>query len=147
MFPEEWQYHVAPYIAKFIKWLTVEWEPFFDGLTNLVLGMLLHIEAFLKWVPWWAWIIIVVLICTTGTPNCSIRRASLSVKRSPSIIPIFSRSFNWVMVCSKIVVLPAPGEPMKLQASIPSSLNIVRLRRANRSLASSTLCPRSTLVI
>ncbi|MGI6549339.1 MAG: ABC transporter permease [Syntrophomonadales bacterium] len=62
MFPEEWQYHVAPYIAKFIKWLTVEWEPFFDGLTNLVLGMLLHIEAFLKWVPWWAWIIIVVLI-------------------------------------------------------------------------------------
>ena len=40
----------------------MEWEPFFDGLTNLVLGLLLHIVAFLMLVACWALIIIVVLI-------------------------------------------------------------------------------------
>ncbi|MEQ8201214.1 MAG: proline/glycine betaine ABC transporter permease [Syntrophomonadaceae bacterium] len=62
MFPDDWQFHVAPYIQTFIKWLIVAWGPFFDGLSSLVLGILLQIEAFLKWVPWWAWILIVVLV-------------------------------------------------------------------------------------
>ncbi len=69
MFPEEWQYHVAPYITRFIKWLVVAWGPFFEGLSNLVLGMLLQIEALLKWVPWWAWVIIVILISWYLTHN------------------------------------------------------------------------------
>ena len=62
MFPEELQYHVAPYIASFVKWLTVEWSPCFDSLSNLLLGMLLQVEYFLKWVPWWGWILFVVVI-------------------------------------------------------------------------------------
>jgi len=62
MFPVDWQFHVAPYIQTFIKWLIVAWGPFFDGLSSLVLGVLLQIEAFLKWVPWWGWVAIVVLL-------------------------------------------------------------------------------------
>jgi len=62
VFPEELQYHVAPYITSFIKWLTVEWSPFFNSLSNLLLGMLLQIEYFLKWVPWWGWILFVIVI-------------------------------------------------------------------------------------
>ena len=69
MFPEQWQHHVAPYIASFIKWLVIAWGPFFEGLSNLVLGMLLQIELFLKWVPWWAWLVIVVLISWYLTRN------------------------------------------------------------------------------
>ncbi len=62
MFPVDWQFHVAPYIQTFIKWLIVAWGPFFDGMSSLLLGVLLQIEAFLKWVPWWAWVATVVLM-------------------------------------------------------------------------------------
>ena len=67
LFPEEWLYHVAPYIDDFINWLIVAWGPFFDGFSALVLGMLLKIEFGLKWLPWWAWIIIVTIIAWRQT--------------------------------------------------------------------------------
>jgi len=69
MFPNEWQVNVAPYIDRFVKWLVATWGPFFDALSDLVLRMLLQIESFLKWLPWWAWIIIIILICWRLTHN------------------------------------------------------------------------------
>jgi glycine betaine/proline transport system permease protein len=62
LFPEEWHFFVAPYIDKFVKWLVVAWGPFFDAIANFVLSALLSVEHFLKWVPWWAWIIVVILL-------------------------------------------------------------------------------------
>lgn len=67
MFPETFEYHLAPYIDSFIKWLIVAWAPFFDAFTGMVLGMLLKIEAGLMAVPWWCWIIIVAAICWKQT--------------------------------------------------------------------------------
>jgi glycine betaine/proline transport system permease protein len=62
LFPEEWHFFVAPYIDKFVKWLVVAWGPFFDAIANFVLSALLSVEHFLKWVPWWVWIIVVILL-------------------------------------------------------------------------------------
>lgn len=62
MYPEEWHFFVAPYIDKFVKWLVVAWGPFFDAIANFVLSALLSVEHFLKWVPWWVWIIVVILL-------------------------------------------------------------------------------------
>lgn len=67
MFP--WQFNIAPYIDSFIKWLVVAWGPFFEALSNMVLGMLLQIEGVLKWVPWWGWIIIITIIAWQQTHN------------------------------------------------------------------------------
>ena len=67
LFPEEWLFHVAPYIDDFINWLIVAWGPFFDGFSALVLGMLLKVEIGLKWFPWWAWIIVITLIAWRQT--------------------------------------------------------------------------------
>lgn len=64
-----WQFNVAPYIDNFIKWLVVAWGPFFEALSNMVLGMLLQIEGVLKWVPWWGWIIIITIIAWQQTHN------------------------------------------------------------------------------
>jgi glycine betaine/proline transport system permease protein len=69
LFPEQLHYNVAPFIDRFVKWLVSAWGPFFDGLSNLVLQMLLHIEHFLKWLPWWAWILIVTLLAWRLTHN------------------------------------------------------------------------------
>ncbi len=62
MFPANLQYHVAPHIQSFIKWLVVAWGPFFEALSSLVLNVLLNIEGLLKWFPWWAWLILVMVI-------------------------------------------------------------------------------------
>jgi glycine betaine/proline transport system permease protein len=64
-----WQFNIAPYIDSFIKWLVVAWGPFFEALSNMVLGMLLQIEGVLKWVPWWGWIIIITIIAWQQTHN------------------------------------------------------------------------------
>lgn len=69
LFPQEWQFHAAPYIDDFVKWLVTAWGPFFDGLSNFVLGMLLQVEYFLKWLPWWAWIVIMSLLAWRLTHN------------------------------------------------------------------------------
>lgn len=69
MFPEEWHFFVAPYIDSFVKWLVVAWGPFFDAIANFVLSALLNIEHFLKWVPWWAWVIVVILLSWRLTHN------------------------------------------------------------------------------
>ncbi|MEQ8235550.1 MAG: proline/glycine betaine ABC transporter permease [Syntrophomonadaceae bacterium] len=62
MFPANLQYHVAPHIQSFIKWLVIAWGPFFEALSSLVLNVLLNIEDLLKWFPWWAWLILVMAI-------------------------------------------------------------------------------------
>jgi len=62
MFPESWQYNLAPYIDSSVKWMVKSWGPFFDAVSALVLSMLLQIEHILKWMPWWGWIIIVTAI-------------------------------------------------------------------------------------
>jgi glycine betaine/proline transport system permease protein len=64
-----WQFNIAPYIDSFIKWLVVAWGPFFEALSNMVLGMLLQIEGVLKWMPWWGWIIIITIITWRQTHN------------------------------------------------------------------------------
>lgn len=62
MFPESWQYNLAPYIDSSVKWMVKSWGPFFDAVSSIVLSILLDIEHILKWVPWWGWIIIVTAI-------------------------------------------------------------------------------------
>ncbi|MGI6452834.1 MAG: ABC transporter permease [Syntrophomonadaceae bacterium] len=62
MFPEICQFHIAPYIDSLIKWLTVAWGPAFQAFSDVVLFLLLKIQALLLFIPWWLWIVAVVLI-------------------------------------------------------------------------------------
>ena len=45
-----------------MKWLRDAWEPAFDAFNNIVLAMLLKIEAGLMVVPWWLWILLVMVL-------------------------------------------------------------------------------------
>ena len=62
MFPEAWEYSLAPYMDALVKWMVASWGPFFDTISNLVLSMLMQIEYVLKWMPWWGWILLVTFI-------------------------------------------------------------------------------------
>jgi len=69
MFPETWEYSLAPYMDALVKWMVASWGPFFDTISNLVLSMLMQIEFLLKWIPWWGWILLVTIICWRLTKN------------------------------------------------------------------------------
>lgn len=58
-FPEQWQFHVAPWIDNFVTWLLIRYGHFFDALSQSVLGLLLAIQSALTAVPWWAYVVLV----------------------------------------------------------------------------------------
>ena len=62
MFPQSLHYHIAPMVTDLVKWLRDAWEPAFDAFNNIVLAMLLKIEAGLMVVPWWLWILLVMVL-------------------------------------------------------------------------------------
>ncbi|HHV15795.1 MAG TPA: proline/glycine betaine ABC transporter permease [Gelria sp.] len=69
MFPEQFNFHVAPYIKNFVDWLYLTCGSAFDAFTNSMLTLILNIDAVLLGVPWWVWIILVTLLAWRLTHN------------------------------------------------------------------------------
>ncbi len=57
MFPEALEYHVAPYISNFVKWLLHTCGPAFDAFSNSLITIMVQIEHGLLFIPWWLWAI------------------------------------------------------------------------------------------
>ncbi|CAA7603434.1 Binding-protein-dependent transport system inner membrane component [Acididesulfobacillus acetoxydans] len=62
MFPESLQFHVAPSIDLFVNWLTVTGSPVSGAISHGTLAVLLNIQAFFMFIPWWLWIVVVASI-------------------------------------------------------------------------------------
>ena len=86
-----------------------------------------------------------VLTCTTWQPAELIRPASRAVSWSPSMTDRASRPARSRAVRSSSVVLPAPGELIRLTASTPRSRSHSRFRPASSSLRASTFCCSTTV--
>ena len=64
-FPETWEFGrtISRAMDSGLDWIIINFDPFFDAITIFVLrGILLPLEKFLLWIPWWAVIGVVVLI-------------------------------------------------------------------------------------
>ncbi len=57
MFPEALEYHIAPYISNFVKWLLHTCGPAFDSFSSSLITIMVQIEHGLLFVPWWLWVI------------------------------------------------------------------------------------------
>ncbi len=69
MFPQQFNFHVAPYVKNFVDWLYLTFGPAFDAFTNSMRTLILNIDAVLLGVPWWVWIILVTLLAWRLTHN------------------------------------------------------------------------------
>lgn len=59
-YPEEWVFgwEVIKFIDGVVDWVVVSWDPFFSVINIAVLrGILVPLEKFLLWLPWWVVII------------------------------------------------------------------------------------------
>lgn len=61
-FPTAFELELGIYIDIFVRWLQSNFKGFFDAIKKGILFVLLNIEKFLLFIPWWLVIIIVVLI-------------------------------------------------------------------------------------
>ena len=75
----------------------------------------------------------------TFAPVFSMVAASTSESMSASMTPMRNSSFSAAMVALRVVVLPLPGEDMRLRRKVRSRLSCSRTRSASRSLLSNTL--------
>ena len=59
-FPEQWVFgwEVIKFIDGVVDWVVINWDPFFSAINIAVLrGILVPLEKFLLWFPWWVVII------------------------------------------------------------------------------------------
>ena len=63
-FPEQWVFgwEVIKWIDGIVDWLVINWDPFFVAIRTVVLGILIPFRDFLRWLPWWAVIIVTGLL-------------------------------------------------------------------------------------
>lgn len=86
MFPDQWEYSIAPHINTFVNWLLNSFAPVFDSISRFVLMILNHTQSFLEWLPWY------IIIAAIGVVAwLSLRRpfASLVLTLLPVIIGLF----------------------------------------------------------
>lgn len=61
-FPENIQIKLGIYVDLLVKWMVEHWGPFFDGIAFIVRELLLNIQTFLLWIPWYVAIFAIFLL-------------------------------------------------------------------------------------
>jgi len=61
-FPEFLTIPLANWVDNVMQWVLINWGPAFDAVGNVILQMLLGIEKFLLWLPWWVIVPLVGLL-------------------------------------------------------------------------------------
>jgi glycine betaine/proline transport system permease protein len=61
-FPKFFNLDLGVYVADFIKWLVLSFGGFFDAVTASILWLLLRLDGFFLWLPWWIFLLGVFLL-------------------------------------------------------------------------------------
>lgn len=61
-FPSILKFPLGDYVSDLVDWMTVHWNAFFDGISTGLLWLLTHFNDFLIWLPWWYFILVVLLL-------------------------------------------------------------------------------------
>ncbi|HET7658348.1 MAG TPA: ABC transporter permease subunit [Bacillales bacterium] len=61
-FPETIRLNAGIYVQQFVHWLYDHYGAVFKGIGHFVMQILLYIQDFLLWLPWWALIAIIFLL-------------------------------------------------------------------------------------
>lgn len=61
-FPEMIRLEIGIYVDNFVKWLMNDYGEFFDAISTGILWFLVKTESFLLWLPWWVFLVTVVIL-------------------------------------------------------------------------------------
>ncbi len=112
-FPEFLRLPLGVYVASFVDWLKITFSGPFDAVAGVFLWMLLRIEHFFLWLPWWLVVTGVIYLAWRGT-----RRPMLSI--TLGVLMLFIGGFGlWdlamqtlAIVCGSVFVSLLVGIPL-----------------------------------
>jgi glycine betaine/proline transport system permease protein len=112
-FPEFLRLPLGVYVASFVDWLKITFSGPFDAVAGVFLWMLLRIEHFFLWLPWWLVVAGVIYLAWRGT-----RRPMLSI--TLGVLMLFIGGFGlWdlamqtlAIVCGSVFVSLLVGIPL-----------------------------------
>jgi len=61
-FPEDWRVPLREWTNSFVNWLVTNYGDFFRSITDSLLYVLVQVERFLNWLPWWSVVLLVGLL-------------------------------------------------------------------------------------
>ncbi|WP_209123655.1 proline/glycine betaine ABC transporter permease [Alkalihalobacillus sp. BA299] len=61
-FPESIDFNLGIYVERFVDWLDVNFSGVFEIISSIILWFMIHMESFLLWLPWWSFILVVLLL-------------------------------------------------------------------------------------
>ncbi len=63
-FPQKWivGWEIIKFIDKMVDWVVINWQPFFSAINIGVLRILVPLENFFLWLPWWFIVIVMGFI-------------------------------------------------------------------------------------
>ncbi|HRN17972.1 MAG: proline/glycine betaine ABC transporter permease [Trueperaceae bacterium] len=61
-FPEGWRIPLRKWTNTFVDWLVANYGDFFRSITDSLLYVLVQVERFLNWLPWWSVVLLVGLL-------------------------------------------------------------------------------------
>jgi len=61
-FPSWIQIPLSQWIDTVMHWVLTHWSAFFDAVSNIFLHIMLPIERFLLWLPWWVVVLVVGIV-------------------------------------------------------------------------------------
>lgn len=62
MFPDDWTWPLSDYVNSFIDWLVFNYGDYFEAAANAVLRLVVLLEQGLRWLPWWAVMLVVAAV-------------------------------------------------------------------------------------
>lgn len=99
MFPETWQFNIANHINNFVNWLLDTFAVFFDGLSSVVLNLLMNIHSALDAIPWW------IIILTIALFAWFVSRSIVTVTIL-AILPVFIGLFGlWSLAMETLAII------------------------------------------
>ncbi|TYO96855.1 ABC transporter permease [Desulfallas thermosapovorans] len=69
VFPDFLRFSIAPSVNDFMDMVLVKYSAVFDYISTMILGMLMLIESFLLWVPWWLVVVLVIILGRRATKS------------------------------------------------------------------------------
>lgn len=119
-FPKEWSvgWQVMKWIDSVVDWVVVNWDPFFSAVNIVVLRfILLPLENFFLWLPWWLIIILTGFVAwrVVGVQFACIAMAFLVAMSFMGLLDLASKTLAITLTATLLCV--ALGLPIGIAAA------------------------------
>ncbi len=111
-FPAFLNIPLADWIDRFMDWILANFSPLFDAIGHVLLLMLLNIERFFLWVPWW------LIVLAVGILAWRIMH-SWKMGAGMSLLLMFIGSFGYWKLAMMTLALTTSAVVVSLAVGIP----------------------------